>query len=88
MVEDIADVVADAVFKVFLAFEVCVFEGAGPQCAANFVPVVVVLSYAESKVPFETRTLVFVTENAGEVEMIVEDFSRQYLRAGSFCAQP
>ena len=63
-------------------------EGTGTESTADLIPAVVILGDAEAKVPFESRSLILITENAVEVEMVAQYFSRQYLRFGRSRTQP
>jgi len=73
VVENVADVVADAVFKVFDVFEDAFIEGAGAKSASDLVAPVVVLGDAEAEVVFEVGTVVVGREDSVDVEVVVED---------------
>ena len=88
VVQHVAEVIADAVFDVFEVAQWSVLEGSGAQSPVDIVPAVVVLGDAEAEVPFETCPVALIAKNPGEMEVTVQDFSRQYLCVGSFSAEP
>ena len=71
--EHVSEVVADAVFDVFGVTQRRMLECSGAQSPVDIVPSIVILRDALAEMPFETRPLVLIAENSGEMEVVVQD---------------